>query len=415
MYKRQEYAFEVAPGSDPSIVQMKYEGQNSQSIDEDGNLIIGTNLGDILESPPIAWTIKEGYKEKVEVLFKLEDGILSFEFPDEYDRSATLFIDPNLTFSTFTGSQADNWGMSATPDLNGNLFGGGSVFEFTSSNGTVPALYPTTVGAYSTAFNGGEIDVGITKFNDDGTAMIYSTYLGGAGEETPNSIVANDVGELYVFGITSSPNFPMAGTPFDNTYAGGPNVLGTQYGLGFTGGSDIYIARLSADGTTLLASTYVGGTDVDGMNESVLEYNYGDAFRGDITLDDNGNIYVASTTRSADFPIVGGSQAALQGTQDAVIFKMTPNLNLMIWSTFYGGSGEESGNSVRVAVNGDVLVCGGTNSNNLNVPGGHMTAYGGGLADAYVTRFNGTNSNVLSGTYAGSMDCLLYTSPSPRD
>ena len=127
---------------------------------------------------------------------------------------------------------------------------------------------------------------------------------------------------------------------------------------------------------------------------------------------------------------------------------MTPNLNLMIWSTFYGGSGEESGNSVRVAVNGDVLVCGGTNSNNLNVPGGHMTAYGGGLADAYVTRFNGTNSNVLSGTYAGSMEydqayfvdldiddrvyiygqtnnnwgvtpghygCLLYTSPSPRD
>ena len=121
----------------------------------------------------------------------------------------------------------------------------------------------------------------------------YATYVGGSGNETPHSIVCADNGELFIYGITSSIDFPMAGSPFDNSFNGGP--FHSENSLSFDG-TDIYIARLSADGSSLLSSTYIGGTDTDGLNVGNLHYNYGDQFRGEITLDGTGNVYVSSTT-----------------------------------------------------------------------------------------------------------------------
>lgn len=387
-----KYSFFVDPGVDAAIISYDIKGSESIYL-KDGALHILTRFGEIIEEKPVAWTEKDGRRTSVPIEFRLDGERVSFHFPKGYNSEEMLVIDPYLVFSTFTGSTADNWGFTAAPDPAGNLFAGGIVFS--------PG-YPVTTGAIDVSYNPGtetgyNIDLGITKFNDVGTSLLYSTYLGGTGNETPNSIISSPAGELFILGVTSSPNFPMGGTPYDNSFNGGPSVIGNN--LGFTG-SDIYIARLNPTGTSILASTYVGGSGTDGLNLTNLHYNYGDQFRGEIVLDVTGNVYVASTTQSADFPVVLGSQGSLSGSQDAVLFKMPPTLNTLSWSTFYGGSNNETGNSVQIASNGDVYMAGGTTSSNLPLLTGNDLTFNG-ITDGYVTRFNGMTGASLSGTYMG--------------
>lgn len=386
------YSFRIAPGKDHAVIQKEIKGANGMYIDEDGRLHILHRFGEIIESAPIAWTEKEGRRTPVESAFYLEDDVVSF-YVGSHDPSAVLIIDPSLTFSTFTGSVVDNWGFTAAPDANGNLYAGGIVF------GTG---YPLTSGAYDVTFNGGTgnfpIDVGITKFNANGNALIYSTYIGGSGNETPNSIIGAPNGDLFIYGVTSSVNFPMAGTPYDPTFNGGPTV--TENSLSFNG-TDIFIARLNPTGTGLIASTFVGGNGTDGLNIENLQYNYGDQFRGEIVLDANMNVYVASTTYSANFPVVSGMQGGISGLQDAVAFRMPPTLNTLTWSTFFGGTGLETGNAIQLSSTGDVYLTGGTTSTNLPITVGEDLTYNGGISDGYVVRLNGTNGSFLSGTYMG--------------
>jgi hypothetical protein len=237
---RLSYNFEISPNSEINQIEFNLEGADEYFIDPNGLLHIKHRFGEIIQTAPVAWAIDEnGLREKVEVAFKNRNEKISFFFPNGYDNSKTIFIDPSLTFSTFTGSTADNWGFTATPDINGNLFGGGIVF------GTG---YPLSTGAYDVSFNSGTgtfpMDVGITKYNASGTNVLYSTYIGGSGNETPHSIVCAPNGELYVYGVTSSINFPMSGSPYDNSHNGGPSEL--ENSLEFNG-ADIYVARLFPD------------------------------------------------------------------------------------------------------------------------------------------------------------------------
>ncbi len=387
-----KYSFVVHPGVSPQLIRNELIGQSDVQIDEDGNLHIANRFGEIIETAPIAWTVGENGKKHVEVRFSLQGNQISYVFPEGYDQTKDLVIDPSLTFSTFSGSTADNWGFTAAPDVDGNLFGGGVVFGLG---------YPTTPGAYDSSPNGGLIDVAITKFTDDGTALIYSTYLGGSESETPNSIVAADNGELFIFGITSSSNFPMAGNPYDNSYNGGPSIPNNQTNsLGFTAGSDLYVARLSSDGSALLASTYIGGSNNDGLNNSNLQFNYGDQFRGEIILDANNDVYVASMTQSSDFPTVMGTQNSLNGTQDAVMFKMPQTLNTLTWSTYFGGSGIETGNALEVSSAGEVYLVGGTSSSSLPFNSGADLTFDGDR-DGYIARFTASSGMIISGSYIG--------------
>lgn len=384
-----KYSLNVSPGINADQIAFSYFGQYSLSIDKEGNLHIVSRFGEIIEEKPIAWVEDEKGKVPVDVHFVLEGETIRFEFPNGYDAAKRLIIDPNLTFSSFSGSTADNWGFTATPDVNGNLYGGGIVF------GTG---YPILPGAYDGSFNGGSIDVGISKFNPSGTNLIYSTYVGGSGSETPNSLVCSPAGELYIFGITSSPDFPMAGASYDNSFNGGPSIAGY---FSFTGGTDLYIAKLSANGSSLVASTYIGGTDTDGYGTTGLAFNYGDTYRGDISLDANNNVYVASNTRSTNFPVVLGSQPSSGGGQDAVIFKLSTNLNTLLWSTYLGGSGDETGNSVKVSNGGTIYMAGGTASSGMPFVGGNDLTFDGGISDGYVARFNPATGAILGGTYMG--------------
>lgn len=174
-----KYDFILQPGSDPNQIILQFEGAEELSIDASGNLIIKTSVNEIQEMAPIAWQERDGLRIPVNCQFRLNGNELSFEFPEGYDSSLNLIIDPVLVFSTFSGSLADNFGFTATYDTAGNLY-----------SGNVYALgFPVTVGAYQTNFVGGAgataYDVAILKYNPTGTGLIYATYLGGFGEINP--------------------------------------------------------------------------------------------------------------------------------------------------------------------------------------------------------------------------------------
>jgi gliding motility-associated-like protein len=396
---KQQFAFHLQLDPQADIHQFDFEliGADSVFIDAAGMLHLTHQFGEITYSAPKAWNLLSSTERiEVPIQFVISNQVVSFQVDASYDPNLALYIDPSLTFSTFTGSPIDNWGFTATPDVNGNLFGGGIVFG---------SGYPTSTGAYDASYNSGTgsfpMDVGITKFNASGSALLYSTYLGGSGNETPHSIVCAPNGELYVYGVTSSTNFPMAGQSYDNSFNGGPYQI--QNSLEFDG-SDIYIARFNPNGTALLSSTYIGGTSTDGLNAVSLSYNYGDQFRGEIVLDANQNVYVSSTSTSTNFPTQNGFQTLLNGAQDAVIFKMNAGLSQLMWSTYFGGSGAESGNSITVGTNGSVYVAGGTTSSSLAITGGHDLTFNGGSADGYALRINAASGALQSGTYMGQSE-----------
>lgn len=397
-----KYSWLVQQGFDYKKIKWKYEGADAVDISKDGTLKISHSMGYFTESKPIAWVIRDGKKKFVSIAYSLQNGVLSFEIKEEIKSSDELVIDPSLTFSTFTGSTSDNWGFTATGDQAGNLIAGGIVFA-------VSGTYPTTVGAFDSSNSGGTgiqsgFDCGITKFNASGTALLFSTFLGGVGNETPSSSFCDVNGDVYIFGATSSVNFPMAGTSFDGTFNGGPSE--TENSLNFVG-SDIYIARFNSTGTSLIASTYLGGGQSDGLNSSALPgnatvFNYGDQFRGEIIVDANA-VYISSVTRSTNFPTLNAAQGALQGEQDAVLVKMNKGLSSLFWSTFYGGFSFDSGNGLCLNSSGDVYLTGGT-SGGLNLgSAGFSSSYLGGV-DGYITRFNGATGAIMSGTYINSTD-----------
>lgn len=392
-----KYDIIVAPGADPAQFKVQYEGQDAIYIDKSGQLIVKTKLGDLIEGAPVAYQKINGLKKKVACNYVLEDDIMHFEFPDGYDSAYELVIDPSLTFSTFTGATSDNWGMTACPDANKNLVAAGVVF------GTG---YPFSTGAYDPSMNGGQTDIGLTKFNADGTSLIFSTFLGGAETETPHSLVVNDNNELYVFGATSSQNFPVSGSGYQQTHAGGPTVQVSNY-INYDSGPDMFITKFTADGTGVLGSTYYGGNDIDGITwgNSTLYFNYGDQIRGSIMVDDQSNVYIASTTRSTNIGIQGGFQGAINGTSDGIVAKFNSNLSNLLWSSYLGGSGLDAAYSVDVASNGDVFVCGGTTSSNFPATSGNMNgAFQGGISDGFVTRFSAPTYNNPRSTYLGTND-----------
>ncbi|MEQ9187135.1 MAG: gliding motility-associated C-terminal domain-containing protein [Cryomorphaceae bacterium] len=386
-----KYEFHLEAGVDPSIIQLAAEGLDEWQLDREGNLIMHTSLQDIVELAPYAYQFNAKREFELDAQFVLEDGILRYDI-EAYDAHLPLVIDPEVIFSTFSGSTSDNWGFTAAPDNNGFLYAGGIVF------GTG---YPFTTGAFDQSFNFGTCDVAITKYDTSGTQLIYSTYLGGNGYDHPHSLIVNSSGNLYVMGSTGSGNFPTSSTAFDRDFAGGPpvNVFGN-----ISEGVDIFITAFNASGSSLIGSTYLGGSATDGLNLSLdLAYNYSDEFRGEINLDDDENVYVSSCTYSTDYPVLNGVDLIHNGSQDAVVTKLTPALTQIIWSTFLGGGGDEAAYGVDVATDGTIYVGGGTSSTNFpTTQGAYNSTYRGGRADGFITRLSTSGDTVLNSTFYGT-------------
>lgn len=405
-----KYDWEVQRGASPSQIQWSYEGTDDVRV-EDGRLIVRTALGEIVEQIPIAYQMipMEGeaagnnppWKARVDCAFVKNGNTISFRV-GEYNPRHPLIIDPELIFSSYSGSFDDNFGYTATYDSQGNLISGSSAFG---------QGYPTTLGAYQTTWGGGDgqgtlagTDMAISKYDVSGTFMQWSTFLGGTNDDLPHSLICNSNDELIVLGSTSSGNFPTTSNAFDNTYNGGANFAPFGVGVQYVNGSDIVVAKLNVNGNTLEASTFVGGSGNDGVNTAAgLKFNYADEFRGEIDLDANDNVYVVSSTYSVNFPTVNAFQSSLAGLQDACLFQLSNDLSQMNWSTYLGGSDDDSGFSLAEDNAGNIFVCGGTRSIDFPQAGnGYGQVFNGGNSDGWIAKFNPAGTSLLSSTYFGS-------------
>jgi gliding motility-associated-like protein len=399
-----KYNFYVKPGGNPANIQLQYNKTEKIYLKKK-QLIIKTPLNELVEHEPYAYQIIEGKTIEVPCDFQLKKNTVSFSFPKGYNKNYELVIDPVLVFACTSGSTADNFGFCATYDPQGNLYSGGIAF----SQG-----YPI-IHAYDSVFVANNVNVVITKYDSSGTYLHYSTYLGGSICETVTSLIVDAQNNLYMHGATGSSDFPITSQAYDNSFNGGNPITFTHSGTSFTNGSDLYVAKLSAGGNQLLASTFIGGSKNDGLNINnsyspsggedssiFLQYNYGDQYRGEIQLDNIGNPVISSCSRSSDFPVKNSFDTTLKGQQDAVLFKFNPNLTQLLWSTFIGGTGNESGCGLYLGKNNEVYTTGGTSSNDFPIkPGAYNSIYGG-QCDGYITKVSQNGDSLLASTYIGT-------------
>lgn len=394
-----KYDFIVSPNTNPNAIKLQYSGTDNLYI-ENENLHIVTSVNKIIEQKPFAYQYINGVMQTVACNFLLSNKTITFEFPNGYDNSKELIIDPELVFSTYSGSVADNWGMTATPDLYQNFFGGGIAFG---------AGYPTTEGAFSETFEGLSIDIALTKFNSVGTDLLYSTYLGGGNSnEVPHSIIVNSKNQLVVYGTTGSNDYPTTSNAYSQNFNGGENV--NFSGINYAQGSDIVVSIFSEDGSSLVSSTYLGGFKNDGLNMSnILSYNYADEARGEVYLDKDDNVYIATSTFSPDLPVTADSPQPIfdgqNGTQDACALKLSADLSEVLWGTYIGGTNDDAGYSIKVDDEGYIYVAGGSNSEDLPTTEGVIKPlFSGGLQpDGFLVKAKPGFDYFVATTYLGTV------------
>lgn len=395
-----KYEYYVKPGANIENIKVQYKGVKP-SLNSAGNLVYETKIAHITETKPFCYQIIDGHEVEVACNFTLDkkNNIVSYNFPNGYNTNHELVIDPELIFSSYTGSTLDNFGYTATYDNDGNLYGGGIIFH----NNVGLTGYPV-VGAFQSATAGGSnfnngfpADISISKFNQNGSGLIYSTLIGGSDNEQPHSLVVNNNNELIIYGRTYSPDFPM------------PNPNG--YDISHNGLSDIIVLKLSADGSAIIGNTFIGGSGLDGVNidafpgsSGSLKYNYADDGRGEVIVDELGNIYLASFTRSSDiFPLGGSFQTNLNGEQDAIVVKLNTDLSSMLWGSYLGGSTDDAAYGIKFDSGGNVFVSGGTNSNDFPETAlGLITNFQGGRSDGFVSKISSDGQTLITSTYLGT-------------
>ena len=398
------YEFIVHPDADAGQVKLKFEGQDHLEI-KNNDLIISTSVGQVTELKPYAYQFINGSQVVVPCIYSLKGNVLSYSFPDDYNHSSVLIIDPVVVLCTLTGSTADNWGYTATFDEAGNFYAGGIVNALSYVGG---GHFPVTPGAFQVTFGGGygsalnedstyACDISIIKYDPTLTTRIYATYLGGSGNERPHSMIVDPAGDLIVAGRTLSIDYPVTGGCYQGANGGG---------------WDIVVTKFNTTCTALTGSTYIGGGGNDGVNfDSTefgfgeLKYNYGDDARSEVQIDKSGSIYVADCSNSINFPTTASAiSTTLSGLQDGVVFKMNPTLTTLLWSTYLGGNGSDAAYALAFDTSEtSIYVAGGTNSGNFPTTAGTLhTAYQGGT-DGFILKFScNAPYNLQKGTYVGT-------------
>lgn len=350
--------FLVAPFADPSQIKMNYTGVSDIRLADDGALILETPLGELIDNAPIVYQEINGQRVNVPAAYNLlGNGQVNFSFGD-FDRTQPLVIDPVLAYSTYLGGSGNDTANHMTVDSTGAAY----------IIGTTVNNFTTTPGAYKTRPAGGT-DFLVTKINPEGTALVYSTYIGGSGNEYGFGIAVDNQGNAYLTGQVD-PGFPTTTGSFQPT--------ATTYNAAAT--------KLNAAGNSLVYSTFLGGS--------------GTALGTSIAVDNQGNAYVTGPTGdnfpTIPVPVYGGgidpfiaNQPVYGGGIDAFIAKVNPTGSDLVYSTYFGGSNREDGQAIAVDNNGNAYVTGITYSTNLPVTiNAVQNTIGGGEYDAFVSKFD---------------------------
>ena len=426
--RRLEYDFNVAAGNDPGAIKLRFDGADNVAVDTNGDLLVGLGETTLRQPKPIVYQEVGGERRRVDGRYAVNaNGEVGFAI-GEYDTARPLVIDPTIVFSTYIGPGN---GQAIAVDSAGNVYVAG---ETLGGFPTVNALQPTSGGSqegfvakinaagtafiYSTYLGGSDADniagiavdaagnvyltgytqsknfptanaiqaglsdgqhAFVTKINAAGSALVYSTYLGGSASETGEGIAVDQVGNVYATGYTTSTNFPMA------------NALKAT-----CDGRDAYVTKINATGSAFVYSTCLGGSG-------------NDSGKG-IQVDAAGNVYVTGATSSTNFPTVNPIQATNAGPasfpQDVFVSKINAAGTALVYSTYLGGSGFDDARGIAIDPSGNAYITGFTQSTNFPTANAIQPAKGainGSTAsrDAFVTKINAAGSALVYSTYLG--------------
>jgi hypothetical protein len=438
--RQTEFDFVVAPGANPAPIGFHFTGARGITTDASGNLIISSTAGDVQLHKPVAYQEQNGARQLVNASFVLKaDNQVAFELGN-YDRSRELVIDPSVSvaFSTYLGGAQADEGQSIAIDGSGNAYVTGQTASADFPVKPNPGAYQTTLkgvmnvfvtqitpsgtlgystyvggtksdsgngiaidgsgnafvtgsttsvnfpvmpnpGAYQTTLKGTTSNAFVFELNSNGTALMYSTYLGGTGTDVALGIAlaAGGSGDVYVVGKTSSTDFPTM-TPLQASPLAGSTNAG-------------FVTKLNSTGTALVYSTYLGGSSIGDSASAVA-------------VDSNDNAYVTGQTSNALFPTMGsGIQSTYGGATDAFVTAIKPAGTAYLYSTFLGGGSLDVGDGIAVdPASGEAYVTGLTTSSPptpFPTMGALQTTYGG-ATDAFVTKLSSSGTLAYS-TYLG--------------
>ncbi|MFW9768468.1 MAG: SBBP repeat-containing protein [Candidatus Thorarchaeota archaeon] len=353
--KGAKYHFLVAAGSDPSQIRIQYSGQdrlvaNPESVSVEIQDKTFTDDGLV---------VTQGTQEIHANFDMISDSMICFNIGD-YDPSKELVIDPLLS-STYIGGSNDDTGYAIQVDSQGYVYVSGHTY---SSN------FPTQ-DAYDSTYNSGLYDAFLLKYDPDGAAIIFSTFIGGSDRERGQRMYIEPDGNILISGWTSSTNFPTTGA-YDSTHNGG--------------GADVFLVRFNSAGNQLLNSTYIGGN--------------GDDLGGQIHIDESGNVIVTGSTSSSNFPTLNGYDLTHNGAREAFALKISPTFETLIFSTYLGGSNEEYEYGSAVDSDGNIYITGRTWSSNFPTINAEDDTLNG-VTDIFVCKLNASGNELIYSTYLG--------------
>ncbi len=358
-----EFDFVVAAGANPGVIRLAFRGAGGVALDGRGDLVLHTSAGDVVERAPVLYQDGAAGRQPVAGRYLLEGpGEVGFQV-GSYDPGRPLVIDPVLGYSTYLGGSGDDLGYAIAVDGTGSAY----VTGYTASTD-----FPTQLPFQGA--NAGGFDVFVAKVNAAGTALVYSTYLGGGSNDAGRAIAVDSMGDAYLTGYASSTNFPI--------------VNGFQKKR--KGSVDAFVAKLSPLGNSLVYSTYLGGDH--------SSYGYG------LAVDGSGDTFVTGYTNSTAFPLKNPLQAAGGGGNDAFVAKINPKGTGLLYSTYLGGTGNDYGYAIVLDGSGNIYVTGSTSSANFPTANPLQAINAGGSSDAFVAELNGSGSALVYSTYLGGSD-----------
>jgi hypothetical protein len=392
-----EYDFVVAPGASPKPIRLQFAGAKKVDLTADGDLTVSATNGQIAFHKPVVYQVKDGLRQPIDGQFAvLSKNTIGFTL-GRYDHSKSLVIDPVLTYSTYLGGTLADGANGIAVDSSGNAYVVGSTF---STN------FPVTTGAAQSVNNepANFQCVFISKLNPTGTALVYSTYLGGSGAtndastqfgDVGQTIAVDSAGDAYVTGLTQSTSFPTT-----------PNAFQLVNNSTLKGGLfSAFVTKLNPTGTALVYSTYLGG-------------NFEDSGSG-IAVDTLGHAYVTGYTTSSTFPVTPGAYQLTNnanitsGWGSAFVTEFNLTGTALVYSTFLGGTGYGAkGTGIAVDSLGDAYVTGSSNTTDFPITNGafQTTNYAAAAVDGnpdafasnvFVTKLNPTGTQLVYSTYVG--------------
>lgn len=359
------YDFIVHPGANIHSIRMEVEGTSGNPSTAESTLVIPTRFGDMKQDRLFTYQLIGGQQRAIRNNFVCQDNIVSFQIGN-FDPRHDLIIDP-VVWSTFIGGAGNEQIQGIDVDASGNICLAGI-----SNAGT----YPVTSGVYDLTYNGAAYDVIASKLNPSGTTLLFSTFIGGTGQDNANGLKVDASGNFYIAGTTTSIDFPTTGGAMSQVPPGGT--------------SDGFITKLNSSGTALVYSTYIGSTGQDVCNA--------------IAINGSGNVYVTGSTTSTAFPVTSGAYDLLHngGGTDVFISELNTAGSALVYSSFMGGASGEVGNAVAVDASGNAFVTGYTASSNFpTTVGAYSQTNMGGASEGFIAKFNASGSALLYSTHIG--------------